>query len=79
MNDKQLSKTFNVTGHVQGVFFRQSTEDIANRLGMHADATNNDDGSVTIVATGTKEQLDKLFQWLHVGPPIASVEKVTEI
>jgi len=67
---------FIVTGKVQGVFFRASARERALRLGLTGHAKNLDDGSVEVVASGTREALDELDAWLHHGPPAARVEDV---
>jgi acylphosphatase len=66
-----------VEGTVQGVFFRQSTQEKANQLGVKGTVKNCDDDSVEIIATGTNEQLDKLVTWCWEGPPRAIVINVT--
>lgn len=66
-----------VEGRVQGVFFRQSTQEKAMDLGIKGTVKNCDDDSVEIVATGMKEQLDKLVEWCWDGPPKAKVINVT--
>jgi acylphosphatase len=66
-----------VEGQVQGVFFRQSTQEKASRLGIKGTVKNCDDDSVEIIATGTKEQLDNLVKWCWQGPPKATVINVT--
>ena len=66
-----------VEGRVQGVFFRQSTQEKANQLGIKGTVKNCDDDSVEVIATGTKEQLDKLVAWCRKGPPKANVINVT--
>lgn len=67
---------FFVTGQVQGVFFRASTRDRALQLGLFGYAKNRPDGSVEVVAAGSREALDELDGWLHHGPPAARVENV---
>jgi acylphosphatase len=62
-----------VTGQVQGVFYRQGTRQKARELGITGQVKNNADGSVTVVATGTNDQLDKLLAWCKEGPPRAIV------
>ena len=62
---------------MQGVFFRQSTQEKANQLGIKGTVKNCEDDSVEIIATGTKEQLDKLVAWCREGPPKATVINVT--
>jgi len=66
-----------VEGQVQGVFFRQTTQEKARELGLKGTVKNCDDDSVEIIATGTKEQLDKLITWCREGPPRATVTNVT--
>lgn len=65
-----------VKGKVQGVFFRQSTREKAIMLGITGTVANKPDGSVYIVATGTKEQLDALTAWSKTGPPRAMVSGI---
>ena len=65
-----------ITGKVQGVFFRQSTREKAIKTGITGEVKNIADGSVTIIATGTREQLEELIQWCRQGPPKAVVKNV---
>jgi acylphosphatase len=69
-------RTFRIHGRVQGVFFRQSTQQEATRLGLHGYAQNNPDDTVTIEAEGPAEALAALEQWCQHGPPLARVDKV---
>lgn len=71
-----LTITITVSGKVQGVYYRQSTKETATALGITGEVKNLLDGSVYIVATGTKEQLDKLIAWCRQGPPKARVTGV---
>jgi acylphosphatase len=65
-----------VTGQVQGVFFRQGTKIKAKEFGITGIVKNNPDGSVTVIATGTEEQLRQLVDWCKVGPPNAIVTDI---
>jgi acylphosphatase len=65
-----------VQGKVQGVFFRASTKEAAQKLGIKGFVQNMGDGSVYIEAEGDKTQLDKLVSWCHEGPAGALVLKV---
>ena len=65
-----------VTGKVQGVFYRQSTKEKANELGIKGEVKNMPDENVHIIATGTKEQISKLAEWCWQGPPRAIVKNV---
>lgn len=62
-----------VTGKVQGVWFRQSTKEKAHELDITGEVSNQPDGSVKILATGTNEQLKQFSEWCKQGPPKASV------
>ena len=69
-----------VKGKVQGVFFRQSTNEKANMLGLTGQVWNNADGSVSIQATGKTDALQALAEWCKQGPPRARVTTVdTEV
>ena len=65
-----------VEGRVQGVFFRASTVEQANRLGLKGWVRNCPDGSVEAVAEGAREKIDDLVHWCRHGPPGAQVENV---
>ena len=67
-----------MTGHVQGVFFRASTQTAARDLGLSGYAKNLDDGSVEVLACGSTAALDALGAWLREGPPMARVDAVTD-
>ncbi len=65
-----------VSGKVQGVYFRQSTKEMAVSLGITGQVKNVADNSVYIIATGTNEQLEQLIAWCRQGPPKAQVTKL---
>jgi acylphosphatase len=67
---------FLVSGRVQGVFFRASTRNEAERLGVAGVAKNLSDGRVEVVACGSDAALDALEQWLWQGPSAARVDEV---
>lgn len=67
---------FVVSGRVQGVWFRGSTQTQAQRLGLHGYARNLVDGRVEVLACGDARALDELEAWLHRGPPMARVDAV---
>ncbi|CAN5706452.1 acylphosphatase [soil metagenome] len=67
---------FLVSGRVQGVFFRASTRDQAQRLGLRGHAVNLPDGRVEVLAAGEDDAIDALERWLQHGPPMARVECV---
>lgn len=65
-----------IFGRVQGVFFRKSTKEKADELGVLGWVRNDSDGSVEIMAVGEKEILEKFIKWCKKGPPLAKVENV---
>ena len=62
-----------VSGRVQGVFFRDSTRNVAKRLGLTGWVWNLDDGRVEVIAEGDKEKLEELLSHLHQGPLLSKV------
>ena len=73
-----MAKRFVVYGRVQGVGFRYFTRKEAEKIGIKGTVRNCVDGSVEIVAEGNDDQLQDFYNWLKVGPRIASVEQVLE-
>lgn len=67
---------FIVSGRVQGVYFRQSTAQEAQRLGLDGWVRNLPDGRVEGCAGGRAEALAQLRAWLKQGPPAARVDAV---
>lgn len=65
-----------VHGRVQGVYFRQSSQEEAQRLGLRGWVRNRRDGTVEAVAEGPQERVDAFVAWCHRGPPMASVTRV---
>jgi acylphosphatase len=63
-----------VTGLVQGVYFRASTKEVADNLGIFGFVKNLPDGSVYLEAEGEDDALEQLYLWLEEGPPAARVD-----
>lgn len=61
-------------GRVQGVFFRATTKNEADNLGVSGWVRNEPDGSVWIHAEG--ETAEELLTWAKKGPQFAVVERV---
>ena len=70
-------RRFVVSGRVQGVFYRASTETTARRLDLTGWVRNLPDGRVELMACGEEAKLGELEQWLWQGPPHTQVEQVT--
>ncbi len=65
-----------VSGHVQGVNFRYYTYVTAREIGVTGWVRNRGNGTVEVVAEGTRRQLEKLLQFLNTGPASAIVSQV---
>jgi acylphosphatase len=66
-----------IRGHVQGVFFRDSTQKRATALGLTGYVSNLADGSsVEVMAEGERVGLETLIEYLRTGPPRARVEEI---
>jgi len=65
-----------VSGIVQGVFFRAHTRDVARSLNLTGWVRNLHDGRVEVIAEGPKNNIERLIEWTHKGPPGAQVDNV---
>lgn len=65
-----------VEGIVQGVGFRYFVQDQAARLGLKGWVRNCWDGSVEVLAEGSRVNLDSLLNALYHGPRAAQVSGV---
>jgi acylphosphatase len=71
-------RRFIIRGRVQGVGFRWFVEREAHTLGVAGWVRNNFDGSVEVLAIGTRDQLSSLRSRLRQGPRAARVDDVEE-
>ncbi|RAP26943.1 acylphosphatase [Candidatus Marinamargulisbacteria bacterium SCGC AG-333-B06] len=62
-----------IHGHVQGVFFRQSSLAIATQLKLAGWVTNNSNKTVSILIMGPNEACQQMITWCHKGPSKATV------
>lgn len=70
------AKHYLITGRVQGVSYRASTEQQAHQLGLTGWVRNLTDGRVEVIACGAEVQLQTLERWLWQGPARAQVSQV---
>lgn len=56
-----------VSGKVQGVFYRASTQEEALRQGLAGWVRNLPDGQVEAVFEGTPEAVEDMINWCHTG------------
>ena len=68
-----------ISGKVQGVFFRSSTKDMAEELGLSGWVRNLPDGRVEAVFEGEEKKVEKMVEWCRKGPEYAIVTGVEMI
>jgi acylphosphatase len=65
-----------VHGHVQGVFFRDTTRRLASQRGVSGSVRNRPDGLVEAVFEGEPDAVEALVEFSRSGPRGAVVERV---
>jgi acylphosphatase len=63
-----------VHGHVQGVFFRETTKRRAQAAGVAGWIRNRPDGTVEAVFEGERDAIDRLVAYAREGPRGARVD-----
>lgn len=66
-----------VKGRVQGVYFRNYTQEQALRLNLKGWVRNCPDGSVECVLTGNEPEITHMIEWFWQGSPLSNVTDVT--
>lgn len=66
--------TVHISGRVQGVWFRQSTKNIADQYAVTGWVRNNPEGSVEAVFEGDRSAVQKVVDWCQQGPDMARVD-----
>ncbi|XP_076808557.1 acylphosphatase-2-like [Clavelina lepadiformis] len=67
---------FEVTGRVQGVFFRKHTKKTCDKYDVCGWVLNTSHGSVQGLLEGTEVSVDKVKNWLQkVGSPKSRIDK----
>src|SRR4028118_1740578 len=61
-----------VSGRVQGVFFRDSTREKAQELGLSGYVKNMPDGDVAALFEGPTEGVEEMIRWCGQGAPHAA-------
>jgi acylphosphatase len=67
-----------VKGRVQGVSFRASLRERADRRRVEGWVRNRTDGSVEALLQGFAEDVRDVADWATVGPPLSKVSEVEE-
>jgi acylphosphatase len=65
-----------VHGHVQGVFFRDSTRRLAQQHGVAGWVANRWDGTVEAVFEGEDDAVERLIAFSGEGPRGAQVDRI---
>lgn len=65
-----------ISGNVQGVFFRDSTRQKAEELGLAGWVKNMPDGRVEAIFEGPSGAVQEIIDWCKEGPSQATVEDV---
>jgi acylphosphatase len=65
-----------VSGRVQGVFFRDTCQRLAQQHGVAGWVRNLSDGRVEAVFEGSAEDVERLMEWSRHGPRYAVVDHV---
>jgi len=65
-----------ISGRVQGVWFRASTKNKAEQLGINGWVRNTTNGNVEAVFEGDEKIIEEMLEWCNHGPPLAKVDNV---
>lgn len=73
-----ISVKIRVSGKVQGVYFRDSTREQAEKYQLTGYARNLSDGSVDILLQGDPKGVEQVTAWVKAGgPPAARVDEMS--
>ena len=72
----KVTKHLSINGKVQGVWYRESMRQAADRLGVMGWVRNRGDGSVEAMLHGEAEAVEQLIAWAWQGPPAAAVTHI---
>lgn len=65
-----------ISGRVQGVFYRASAKEAADKMNIKGWVKNTKEGFVEILASGAEEQVTQFIEWCKKGPEKANVTNV---
>jgi len=68
-----------IKGKVQGVYYRASAKEVADRLHVTGWIRNTREGHVEVLASGSEEDVRRFITWCKRGPERAVVEAVIEL
>jgi len=73
---ERITRRLAIRGRVQGVWFRESMRQEAERLGVTGWVRNRADGGVEAVVQGSAAAVESIVAWARRGPPEAEVADV---
>lgn len=76
MADRTRAHVF-VSGRVQGVYYRATTREEAEKRDIDGWVRNLDDGRVEAVFEGPSQTVESMVEWCRTGSPRADVSDVT--
>ena len=68
-----------IKGKVQGVYYRASAKEVADRLRVTGWIKNTREGHVEVLASGSEEDVRRFATWCKRGPERADVSEVIEL
>ena len=72
----KVSYMAHVSGKVQGIYFRVSSQQVAIEYGVSGYARNLTNGDVEVLMCGEEQNIKKMINWLELGPTEAEVSNV---
>jgi len=68
-----------IKGKVQGVYYRASAKEVADRLRVTGWIKNTREGHVEVLASGSEDDVRRFATWCKRGPERAVVSEVIEL
>ncbi len=66
-----------ISGKVQGVWYRASTKQMAEKIGITGWVRNTSEGNVEAMFEGEEDLVNEMIEWCNQGPPLARVDNLT--
>jgi acylphosphatase len=76
MSNNRVAMTVVVHGQVQGVFFRDTCQQLAEEVRVAGWVRNEPDGTVAAHFEGPAEAVESMVTWCREGPTRARVDRV---